>query len=71
MSWKAGRDGLTDEQIAYNMGINKATLYRHGKRSIATFATPKRGKEVVDRQVENSLFERALGGTHEVRKLSK
>jgi hypothetical protein len=65
------RDGLTDEQIAYNMGINKATLYRWKEKYCDICDSLKRGKEVVDRQVENSLFERALGGTHEVRKTFK
>lgn len=65
------RDGLTDEQIAYNMGINEATLYRWKEKYCDICDSLKRGKEVVDRQVENSLFERALGGTHEVRKTFK
>ena len=65
------RDGLTDEQIARNMGINKATLYRWKEKYCDICNSLKRGKEVVDRQVENSLFERALGGTHEVRKTFK
>ena len=62
------RDGLTDEQIAKNMGINRDTLYSWKKKYPDISDTLKKGKEVVDREVENSLLERALGGTHEVKK---
>lgn len=55
------RDGLTDEQIAYNMGINKATLYRWKDKYRDICDALKRGKEVIDRQVENALLKRALG----------
>lgn len=55
------RDGLTDEQIAHNMGINKATLYRWKEKYCDICDALKRGKEVVDRQVENALLKRALG----------
>ena len=54
------RDGLTDEQVAYNMGINKATLYRWKEKYCDICDALKRGKEVVDRQVENALLKRAL-----------
>lgn len=65
------RDGLTDEQIADNIGISRSTLNSWKDKYSDISDTLKRGKEVVDRQVENSLFERALGGTHEVRKTFK
>ncbi len=55
------RDGLTDEQIAKNIGINPATLYDWKKKYDEISKTLKRGKEVVDRQVENALLKRALG----------
>lgn len=55
------RDGLTDEQIAKNMGIRRETLYAWSKKYPNISNTLKRGKEVVDRQVENSLLKRALG----------
>lgn len=55
------RDGLTDEQVAYNMGINKATLYRWKEKYCDICDALKRGEEVVDRQVENALLKRALG----------
>lgn len=59
------RDGLTDEQIARNMGVNKATLYRWKEKYCDICDTLKRGKDVVDRQVENALLRRALGYEYE------
>ena len=55
------RDGLTDEQIANNMGISTATLYNWKLKYIEIVEALKRGKEVVDIQVENALLKRALG----------
>lgn len=55
------RDGLTDEQIATNMAISPSTLYEWKKKYSEISESLKRGKEVVDRQVENALLKRALG----------
>lgn len=55
------RDGLTDEQIAQNMGINVSTLYVYKNKYAEIAEALKRGKEVVDREVENALLKRALG----------
>ena len=55
------RDGLTDEQIAENMGISRSTLNEWKNKYSDISDTLKRGKEVVDRQVENALLKRALG----------
>lgn len=55
------RDGLTDEQIAENIGIHRDTLSEWKKKYSDISDTLKRGKEVVDRQVENALLKRALG----------
>lgn len=55
------RDGLTDEQIAHNMDISRSTLNDWKKKYSDISDTLKRGKEVVDRQVENALLKRALG----------
>lgn len=55
------RDGLTDEQIAYNMGITPKTLYEWKKKYSEICKSLKKGKEVIDRQVENALLKRALG----------
>ncbi len=55
------RDGLTDEQVATNIGISRQTLYEWVKKYPDISDALKRGKEVVDRQVENALLKRALG----------
>lgn len=58
------RDGLTDEQIAANIGIRAGTLYDWKNRFSDFSEALKKGKEVVDRQVENALLKRALGYTY-------
>lgn len=55
------RDGLTDEQIAHNIGIARKTLIEWKQRFSDISDALKRGKEVVDIQVENALLKRALG----------
>ena len=55
------RDGLTDEQIAGNMGINVRTLYLWKKKNVQIFQSLKVGKEVADIEVENALRKKALG----------
>lgn len=59
------REGLTDEQIAHNMGVHVATLYEWKKRFPELDEVLKKGKEVVDLQVENALLKRALGYAYE------
>ena len=63
------RDGLIDEQIAENIGINPATLYDWKKKYPEISETLKKGKEVVDIQVENALLKRALGYSYEEKKV--
>ena len=55
------RDGLTEEQIAHNMGIAVSTLGNWKKSHLEILEALKKGKEVVDIQVENALLKRALG----------
>lgn len=55
------RDGLTDEQIANNMGISVASLYNYKNQHLEILEALKKGKEVVDIQVENALYKKALG----------
>lgn len=55
------RDGLIDEQIADNIGIKRPTLYEWKNRYPDISDALKRGKEVIDRHVENALLKRALG----------
>lgn len=63
------RDGLTDEQIAGNMGINAATLYRWKIQFCEICEALKKGKEVADREVENALFKRACGYDYQEERL--
>ena len=59
------RDGLTDEQIAKNIGINRTTLYDWKKKEVNIADSLKKGKEVIDFEVENALLKRALGYEYE------
>lgn len=59
------RDGLTDEQIAKNIGINRTTLYDWKKKEVNIADALKKGKEIVDFEVENALLKRALGYEYE------
>lgn len=56
------RDGLTDEQIAHNIGIARSTLFEWRKRQKDIEDALKKGKEVVDFEVENALLKNALDG---------
>lgn len=55
------RDGLTDGQIAHNCGISRMTLLRWRKEYPEIREAVRRGKEVVDYEVERALLKRALG----------
>lgn len=55
------RDGLTEPQIAQNMGISFPTLCDWKNKFPDILNALKRGKEPVDTQVENALLKRALG----------
>ena len=55
------RDGLTDEQIYNNLGISKDSFYKYKKQYSDFSDSLKRGKEIVDYEVENALLKRALG----------
>lgn len=65
------RDGLTDEQIANNMGVRRETIYAW-KKEYPNFSNAlKKGKEVVDIEVENALLKRALGYEYIEEKVKK
>ena len=59
------RDGLTDEQIAVNIGISRSTLNAWKDKYSDISDTLKKGKDIIDRQVENALLKRALGYGYE------
>ncbi|BFN03901.1 transposase [Clostridium tetani] len=59
------RNGLTDEQIAKNLGIGLTTFYKYKKEHSELSEALKKGKEVIDFEVENALLKRALGYEYE------
>ena len=56
------RDGLTDEQIAEKMRIGMTTYYRWQTDYREIREALKKGKEVVDYEVENALLEECKSG---------
>jgi hypothetical protein len=63
------RRGLTDEQIAKNCRVKAATLYNWKKKYFEIFEALKKGKDIVDIEVENALYKRAVGYEYEESKL--
>lgn len=55
------RDGLTDKQIAEKMGVGYSTLQTWKGKYQDIRDSLKKGKDVIDRLVENALLKRALG----------
>jgi hypothetical protein len=62
------RDGLTDEQIAHNIGIAGRTYYEWQERFPQFAQAIKKGKAPVDIEVENALLKRALGQIVKIKK---
>lgn len=56
------RDGCTDETIALKMDIALSTLYKWKLEHAEISDSLKKGKEVVDIEVENALLSNALKG---------
>ena len=54
-------DGLSDEQIARNMGCSTTTFYAWKEKYPEISESLKKGKDSADREVENALFRSALG----------
>lgn len=59
------RDGLTDAQIAINVGVSERTFTDWKSRFSAISSALKKGKAPIDIQVENALLKRALGFEYE------
>lgn len=57
------RDGLFDKQICKNMGVSEATLTNYKRKYPEIKEALRKGKEVVDIEVENAMFKRAVGYT--------
>lgn len=62
-SW--ARDGLTDKQIAMNIGIAERTFTSWKDKYNAINTVLKKGKRPVDFEVENKLLQRAMGYDYE------
>lgn len=59
------RNGLIEEQIASNVGVSARTLTEWKRRFPAISSALKRGKEVIDLEVENQLLRKAMGFEYE------
>lgn len=59
------RDGLIDKQIAHNIGVSERTFTTWKSKFPSITSALKKGKEVVDREVENALFKSAVGYEYE------
>lgn len=59
------RDGLSDEQIAGNMGVASSTYYKWQLDHAEIAEAIKKGKAPVDIQVENAMLKRAMGYDYE------
>ena len=55
------RDGLTNEQIAHNIGVTGRAFTDWVRRFPSLSSALKKGKAPVDIEVENALLKRALG----------
>lgn len=55
------RDGLIDREIANKIGISERTFTEWKSKFPIMSSVLKKGKDVIDRQVENALLKRALG----------
>ena len=62
-SWAS--DGLTNEDIAHNMGIARQTLNNWCKKYPSIMDALKKGREPVVRKLENSLIKKAQGFEYE------
>jgi hypothetical protein len=59
------RHGLTNEQIAHNIGVSSQSFYTWLAKFPVIVETLKRGRKPVDIEVENALLKRALGYDYE------
>lgn len=53
--------GLSNAQIAFNLGISKDTFYRYKSQYSDLSDCLKRGKSIADFKVENALYKKATG----------
>lgn len=53
--------GLSESQIAFNLGISRATLENYKKAHLDILECLKRGKNQADFKVENALYKKSTG----------
>lgn len=58
-------DGLTNEQIAKNIGVSRSTLNNWMTKHLDILGALKKGREPVIRNLENSLIKKAKGFEYE------
>ena len=54
-------EGMTDSQIAYQLGISRSTFYNYKQQQPRFAEAIDVGRDVIDSRVENRLLELALG----------
>lgn len=59
------RDGYTDRDMMNSLGVSHDTFYKWKKDKPEFADALKKGKEIIDRQVENALLKRALGYSYD------
>lgn len=62
------RDGLTDEQIAHNIGIRRETLYAWIKQFSNISNALKKGRAPIDYEVESAFIQKCRGYTVKIKK---
>lgn len=55
------RRGLTEEQIAHNLGVCYSTFRIYKQKYQAVLSALKKGREITNIIVENALYKRAIG----------
>lgn len=59
------RNGLSEKQIAHNLGVSYATFRNYKNKHTELNTVLQRGKEVIDLKVENALLKVALGYSYD------
>ncbi|WP_088185869.1 transposase [Desulfosporosinus sp. FKA] len=62
--------GLTEEQIAHNLGIGRSTLGEFKNKYPELQSALKKGRTVAVAELENTLYKRALGYDYEISRTS-
>ena len=65
------REGLIDKEIAQKMNVSEATLSNYKKKYPEVKEALRKGKELVDIEVENALLKKALGYNAVIQKAFK